>query len=272
MSNFYGYGRGSLDTQEYTVPLQEEKLHRLWQALVQDEGVTWGGMFADQATRSKVLLVERKAGYELNLRLRAGDHVGMTKLDRAFRSMHEAVNQIQNWIERGVTVHVLDFGINTKNEAGRMVLYILAAVAEFERSLIQERTRAVMNSPQMQAKLRSKRQRGKLTGPPPPGYRAVGAVGRKVLVEDAKEQEAIGKIVAWRDDDDLNWSQIARRLMYEKLFTRENKVWHPSRIIKAYRNHKQKSNGHSAGSPPAPLAPAGDSTLTPLPSTEPASS
>jgi DNA invertase Pin-like site-specific DNA recombinase len=266
MPHFFGYGRASLDSQAYTVPVQEERLHRLWQGLVMDEqGVTWGGMFSDESTSSKVPLVERKAGYALNLRLEQGDHVGMTKLDRAFRNMREAVNQMEDWIERGVTVHVLDFGVNTKTEAGRMVIRILAAVAEFERALIRERTRAVVNSPKVKAKLLARKERGKLGHRAPIGYRAVGAARRKVLVEDAHEQKCIDLIVEWRDGEGLNWSQIARRLMYQKLFTREGKLWHLSRIFRAYHGRKRRSNGPLAASSPTPVTPAGDSTSTPLP-------
>lgn len=272
MPHFFGYGRASLDTQTYTVPLQEEKLHRLWQALVQDDGVHWGGMFSDEATRSQIPLAQRKAGHELCLRLQPGDHVGVTKLDRAFRNTAEAVSQIQTWIDQGVTVHVLDFGINTRTEAGRMVIRILAAVAEFERSLIRERTRAVMNSPKIKAKLLSKRQRGKLAARPSLGYRAIGAAGRKVLVEDANEQQAIRLIVDWRDNLEINWSQISRRLLHQKLFTKEGKVWHPAQVIKAYKQFKLRTNGHSAASTVAPSAPAGPSTSTPSPPTGPASS
>ncbi len=152
---FYGYARANLDQQTYPVPVQEEELQRLWRATVEDEGVQWAGVFSDRAKNSAKPLGNRTAGYALKLRLRAGDHVAMTKLDRAFRNVQEAAKQIQLWVDAGIVVHVIDLRLNTKTLAGKVVLGTLAAVAEFGHSLRRERGRAVMNTEKIKKKIQT---------------------------------------------------------------------------------------------------------------------
>src|SRR5260370_5963528 len=117
---FYGYARASLD-KSYPVPVQEEELRRLWKAAAEDEGVQWGGVFSDGASAVHIRFANRKRGRELILRLEPGDHVAMTRLDRAFWDLPEALKRIRTWIGQGVIVHVLDCGIDTKTEKTLMV-------------------------------------------------------------------------------------------------------------------------------------------------------
>ena len=73
--------------------------------------------------------------------LRPGDQLVCTKLDRVGRSVRNLVD-LMAWLgEHGVDLLVLDQGIDTKTPGGRLAFHIFAAVAEFERDLIVERTR-----------------------------------------------------------------------------------------------------------------------------------
>ena len=75
---------------------------------------------------------------------RAGQlHLVLTwKLDRAFRSSLHALSTIEEWERLGVGFSCLtQAGIDTTTATGKLTLQILAAVAEFERSLIRERVR-----------------------------------------------------------------------------------------------------------------------------------
>lgn len=74
--------------------------------------------------------------------LQPGDTLVITKLDRLARSLQELLNIAADLESRGINLQVLDQAIDTSTPTGRMLFQILGSVAEFERSLAIERTRA----------------------------------------------------------------------------------------------------------------------------------
>jgi len=67
------------------------------------------------------------------------------RLDRAFRSVKECVNLIDNWQEMGIAFKSLkEEVIDTTTSQGRFILQIMAAMAELESSVIGERVAAGM--------------------------------------------------------------------------------------------------------------------------------
>jgi len=67
------------------------------------------------------------------------------RLDRAFRSVRECLNVLEDWQERGIAFRSLkEDAIDTTTGQGRFMLQVLAAVAELESSMISERVRAGM--------------------------------------------------------------------------------------------------------------------------------
>lgn len=72
---------------------------------------------------------------------RAGDYIVVTKLDRLGRSVQNLVELGAEMESRGVLLRVLTQGIDTRDATGKLFFHILAAVAEFEHSLMMERTR-----------------------------------------------------------------------------------------------------------------------------------
>ena len=77
--------------------------------------------------------------------LRTGDVLVVCTLDRLGRTLAHLVNTVQDLSARGVGLRVLTgqgAQIDTTTAAGRLVFGIFAALAEFERELIRERTRA----------------------------------------------------------------------------------------------------------------------------------
>ena len=77
--------------------------------------------------------------------LRNDDVLVVWKLDRLGRNLAHLVNTVQGLAARGVGLRVLTgqgAQIDTTTAAGRLVFGIFAALAEFERELIRERTRA----------------------------------------------------------------------------------------------------------------------------------
>jgi DNA invertase Pin-like site-specific DNA recombinase len=71
---------------------------------------------------------------------REGDQIVVTKLDRLGRSVADLVAIFGELEARGITVRVLNLGIDTSTSIGRLVRTIMAGVAEFEADLIRERT------------------------------------------------------------------------------------------------------------------------------------
>ena len=90
--------------------------------------------------------------------LRAGDTLVVWKLDRLGRSLSHLVMVLSDLQGKGVAFLSLTEAIDTENAAGRLMGHILGALAEFERSLIVERT---------QAGLKAARQRGQKLGRKP---------------------------------------------------------------------------------------------------------
>ncbi|EBH2659014.1 recombinase family protein [Salmonella enterica subsp. enterica serovar Ajiobo] len=81
--------------------------------------------------------------------LREGDMLVVWKLDRLGRDLHHLINTVHDLTGRGVGLKVLTghgAAIDTTTAAGKLVFGIFAALAEFERELISERTRAGLAS------------------------------------------------------------------------------------------------------------------------------
>jgi len=90
--------------------------------------------------------------------LRPGDTLVVWRLDRLGRSIRHLIDQLQELGERGVGFRSLQETIDTTSPGGRLVFHVFAALAEFERDLIRERTHAG---------LAAARARGRTGGRPP---------------------------------------------------------------------------------------------------------
>ncbi len=70
----------------------------------------------------------------------SGDTMVVTKLDRIARSASEGSKLVQELLNRGISVHVLNMGKMDNTPTGKLICQIMFAFAEFERDLIVERT------------------------------------------------------------------------------------------------------------------------------------
>ena len=109
---------------------------------LQREGVDAGHVYHDVASGVR----DDRPGLDSCVRaLRMGDVLVVWKLDRLGRNLAHLVNTVQDLSARGVGMRVLTgqgAQIDTTAAAGRLVFGIFAALAEFERELIRERTLA----------------------------------------------------------------------------------------------------------------------------------
>ncbi len=74
--------------------------------------------------------------------LRPGDTLVVWKLDRLGRSLAHLVETVKSLAERNVGFRSLQDPVDTTSAGGRLVFHVFAALAEFERDLIRERTHA----------------------------------------------------------------------------------------------------------------------------------
>ena len=74
--------------------------------------------------------------------LRKGDTLVVWRLDRLGRSLKDLVEIVHALEERGIGFQSLTENIDTTSAGGRLIFHVFAALAEFERNLIRERTMA----------------------------------------------------------------------------------------------------------------------------------
>jgi DNA invertase Pin-like site-specific DNA recombinase len=78
--------------------------------------------------------------------LKDGDTLIVWKLDLLARSLRDLITLIEEFSERAINFRSLTDDISTTTPGGKLVFHIFAALAEFERGLIIERTRAGMKA------------------------------------------------------------------------------------------------------------------------------
>ncbi|UIJ33961.1 recombinase family protein [Allobranchiibius sp. GilTou73] len=76
--------------------------------------------------------------------LQRGDVLTVWKLDRLGRSVSHLVNLVEELGERGIQFRSLTDGLDTTTKSGRFMFTVVAAMAQFERDLNQERTAAAL--------------------------------------------------------------------------------------------------------------------------------
>ncbi|WP_374342312.1 recombinase family protein [Azonexus sp.] len=170
MNQRIGYARVSTDDQH--LDLQRDALTRARCGTIYEEAAS-----GKNAARPELEQC-RKA-------LRAGDTLVVWRLDRLGRSLPDLVQIVADLERQGVGFESLTEKIETGSAAGKLVFHVFAALAEFERGLIRERT---------QAGLAAARARGRVGG-------------RKPKLDDQQVRE----IKALLRDPDIQVADVARR-------------------------------------------------------------
>jgi DNA invertase Pin-like site-specific DNA recombinase len=75
-------------------------------------------------------------------KLKEGDALIVTKLDRLARSTQEGLSIVQTLVDKGVKLVILNMGTFDNTPTGRLTLTVFLAFAQFERDMIIERTHA----------------------------------------------------------------------------------------------------------------------------------
>jgi DNA invertase Pin-like site-specific DNA recombinase len=104
-----------------------------------EEGVPAENIFVDKCTGTKM---ERPEFDKLLAKLKKGDELVVTKIDRFARTTVDGIMTIRDLVNRGVRVNILNMGVADNTPMGKLMVTILLAFAEFERDMIIERTLA----------------------------------------------------------------------------------------------------------------------------------
>lgn len=140
-------------------------------------------VYTEKASGAKTDRPELAAALEY---MREGDTLVIWKLDRLARSLRQLIDTVEDMNARGVGLRSVTEAIDTGSAGGKLVFHIFAALAEFERSIIQERT---------QAGLKAARSRGRTGGRP-----------RALSEGDLKVAKALVL------DPDITMDEVAKRL------------------------------------------------------------
>jgi putative DNA-invertase from lambdoid prophage Rac len=146
-------------------------------------------LWTDAGVSGSIPLANRRAGGGLVAALRAGDILIVSRLDRIFRNMLDALNQVERFTRHEIAFIALDLGeapIGQIGSAEQLRFHLLSAAAEFERSRLRER---------LADSLETRRRAGKpLSSNAPFGFRREGKGREARLVVEPREQVIVNLI------------------------------------------------------------------------------
>jgi putative DNA-invertase from lambdoid prophage Rac len=144
VSRVFAYGRVS--TAGQTTDNQVREIEAAGFAILPSRVVT-------ESISGSVPASERPAFSKLVDRMESGDVLVVTKLDRLGRNAMDVRSTVEALAANGIRVHCLALGgVDLTSAAGKMTMQVLAAVAEFERDLLIERTLSGISRARAQGK------------------------------------------------------------------------------------------------------------------------
>jgi DNA invertase Pin-like site-specific DNA recombinase len=116
--------------------------------------------------------------------LRPGDTLVVWKLDRLGRSLKHLIEVINDFSKKGVFFKSLQENIDTASSGGKLTFHLFGALAEFERDIIRERTKAG---------LEAARARGRVGGRPKAMDDRKIALARQLMSNPANSASEVSK-------------------------------------------------------------------------------
>lgn len=126
----FGYARVSTKTQARDGNSLDGQVQELKDAGAEE-------IYTDTFTGTKM---DRPEFDKLRQKLRKGDTLIVTKLDRLARSVSQASGLITELIDEGITINVLNLGVLSNDSVNTLLRNILLSFAQFERDMIVQRT------------------------------------------------------------------------------------------------------------------------------------
>lgn len=138
-------------------------------------------VFVEKASGAQRERPELKAALDY---MRDGDTLVVWKLDRLARSVKQLIETVEALEAKGIGFRSLTEAIDTTTPGGKLVFHVFGALAEFERSIIQERTRAGLDAA---------RARGRTGGRPPKLKEKDLKAARAMLADKSITVEEVAK-------------------------------------------------------------------------------
>jgi DNA invertase Pin-like site-specific DNA recombinase len=191
----------------------------------------WGvQIYADDGVSGATKLAVRPAGSQLLADMKHGDTVIASKLDRMFRSASDAIDMFEEFKKRGVDLVLYDISNEPVSAGvGKLIMTILAAVADMERIRIKERTAEGR---------KAKKARGGPIGTVPFGYRKVGE-GRAAVLEVDEKETRQAALMREMFQAGIGLSAISRHLYRANSFSRAGKPFTPMAIRRVVTEARQ---------------------------------
>jgi len=148
-------------------------------------------VFEDRASgaRADRIGLQAALGY-----VRDGEVLVVWKLDRLGRSLSHLIETVTELSKRGVGFRSLTEAIDTTTPSGRLIFHIFGALGQFERDLIQERTRAGLAA----AAVRGRKGGRKPVITDDKLKRALGMVGKGLTVREIAIRLKVGKTALYK--------------------------------------------------------------------------
>lgn len=242
MPKLYGYARASTREQVDTLAIQEEGIKRYLEyrygtgKQAGPDAVTFGGQFTDRGVSGDVPISHRPEGLKMMASLERGDIIVATKLDRAFRNLRDLVQTVYLLEERGISLVLLDLNIDTATTTGKLMLHLLGAVAEFERSRLRERCVEAL------AQRRKRKNHSPNGCLPPYGFTRTGPKGRRCLRSYPLQRQLGSLIVKLVDEELMTFEAVyfhllKHRIRFRKVNRRRTEV-SQQQVIDFYHGEK----------------------------------
>jgi DNA invertase Pin-like site-specific DNA recombinase len=166
-----GYARVS--TEDQNLALQKHALRAAGcRVIIEDQGISGAA-------------ITRPGLADALGRLKKGDALVVWRLDRLGRSLAHLIEIIDSIGKAGAAFASLTENIDTTTAGGRLVFHMMGALAEFERGLIAERTRAGM---------KAAKRRGKHVGRPPKLTRQQVHHARELIASGKESRGAVAEL------------------------------------------------------------------------------
>jgi DNA invertase Pin-like site-specific DNA recombinase len=184
-------------------------------------------IFVDEDVSGGKPFSTREGGIKANKALTNPDinTIISTKPDRFFRDVKDGLNTVDDWAIDKISLHMIDLGgstIDTQTAIGRMFFIQAISMAEFERRITGERTKAVLNH---------KKDSGKAYCGSLLGFDNVDGQ----MVENKKEMNIINDIFRAKGRG-MSAAKIANELNFTKTKAKKGGIFHPSTIQAILKN------------------------------------
>lgn len=154
-------------------------------------GSNFDAEFIDSGISGSVMAKDRKGLSELMLVARAGDLVSCYAIDRLGRDSIDVQLTVKQLLDKGVELDIYGIG-RINGDIGKMIVALLAQVAEMERTKIRERTAAGLATAKASLKATGKTHKGK------------ASLGRPKAANKVQ-------VKAWRELNSASISQTAKQ-------------------------------------------------------------